>query len=279
METVLEVDGVNGDHVVLAGRNAGSDGIWLASELTGFYDPEIDRVTRAPANRPGTRLVSHRVLERTVVFKVTISNDEGPGRTWRERDARWRKLFAYDKLTTIRVVTDEGERELKVVLEGIEVDTTYDPHTSDATDVVMTVIAPDPFWYGPDEVHEVSVRGTTNIEVLVANPTENPVFPVWVLEAPGTWTIPDWGENEQSKTIQLPAISGSSHVVVDTDPGARQLVAVDGDPVWQRMNGVRFRNHIPGYTNRIQFRVRCDSGSARKAQLRLRRPFNRPWGA
>lgn len=279
METVIEIHGVNGDHVILSGDQVGVDGMWLATELSGFYDPEIKTVTRSVSNRPGTTYVSHRVLERRIVFKVTISNDEGPGRTWRERDARWRRLWAPGKYTTIRVVTDEGERSLAARLEEIEVDTDRDPHVLGATDVLMTVVADDPFWYAPVDTYEITVNGSGVLDVLMANPTENPVFPVWVLEAPGTWTIPDYSPEDPNKTITLPTIAGSDHLVVDTDPAARQLVSVTLDPVWSRMNGVRFRGEIPGYTNRMEFPVSVVSNAPRTAQLRLIRPFNRPWGA
>lgn len=279
METVVEIVGVNGDVVVLAGENVGVDGMWLASDLEGFYDPQIKVNARAVSNRPGIEYLSHRVLERTLLFKVTIANDEGPGRTWRERDTRWRRLWAHDRYATIRVVTDEGERTLKVRLEEIEVDTEYDPHKNSATDVTMTVVADDPFWYAPEEKFDVLVNGTATISVLRSNPTENVIFPVWVLEAPGTWTIPDWGPDHPEKVVTLPEVRPGSHLVVDTDPAARQLVASDQDPVWPRMNGVRFRGEVPGYTNRIDFKISVDSGSPRSAQLRLKRPFNRPWGA
>lgn len=279
MQTVIEVTGVNGDVVVLSGDHVGVDGMWLASELEGFYDPEISVNSRSVSNRPGTQYISHRVLERRVIFKVTIANDDGPGNTWRERDARWRKLWSYDRYTEVRVVTDEGERTLKARLEEIEVDTNIDPHVQSATDVIMTIVADDPFWYAPDETFNVTVNRTATIPVLIANPTSNPIFPVWVLEAPGEWEIPDWSPEEPGKTVRLPEIRGSSHLVVDTDPMARQLISAAGDPVWARMNGVRFRNAIPGYTRELDLEVSVDASGPREVQLRLKRPFNRPWGA
>lgn len=279
METVIEIAGVNGDTVVLSGNHVGEDGMWLASDVSGFYDPEIETNTRNISNRPGTSYVSHRILERTLIFKVTISNDEGLGNTWRERDARWRKLWHPRKLTGIRVITDEGMRTLKVRLEEIEVDTKYDPHTNGATDVTMTVVADDPFWYAPDEIHEVTVNGTATLQVLMANPTSNPVYPEWVLEAPGQWTLPDWGEDHPDKVVPLPHVGAGAHLVVDTDPAARQLQSVNQDPVWARMNGVRFRGVIPEYTGKIDFKISVDADGPRQAQLRLARPFDRPWGA
>ena len=279
METVVEIEGVNGDLVVIAGEYAGVEGIWLMSEVEGMYDPEIQAQTRTVANRPGTSFVSHRILERTLIFKVQIEHGEGPGNTWRERDARWRRLWAYDRYTSVRVVTDEGSRVLKARLSEIEVDTTFDPHVNPATEVVMTVVADDPFWYAPDDIFDVTVSKTANLTVLEANPTDNLIFPVWVLEAPATWTVPDWSPEEPTKKITLPALLAGGHTVVDTDPGARQLSSVLQDPIWARMNGVRFRNGIPAYTNKLTFTLSHDSSTPKQAQLRLKRPFSRPWGA
>lgn len=275
----MEVTGVNGDVVVIAGENAGYEGIWLASQVSGLYDPEVKVVSRSPANRPGTRYVSHRVVERTVVFKVSIEHEDRAGCTWRERDARWRRLWAYDDYAVIRVVTDEGERSLRARLQEIEVPHDLDPHVNEVNDVIMTVVADDPFWYAPDEIHTVVVNGSATIPVLRANPTENPVFPVWVLEAPGRWSVPDWSPQDPGKMVPLPEVGAGSHLVVDTDPAARQLQTVKDDPVWARMNGVRFRNWLGPYTGRVDFKVTVDSAEPRTAQLRLRRPFNRPWGA
>lgn len=281
METVIEIEGVNGDYVVLSGPQVGRDGMWLASGLEGFFDPEVSTTTRSPANRPGTRLISHRILERTITFKVTIANDSGPGRSWEDRDARWRRLWSWDQYTSIRAVSAGGERTLKARLQEIEVDTRFDPHTNSATDVIMTVVADDPFWYGPTELLEgvVPANGSLTLTSLMANPTSNRIYPEWVLEAPGTWTVPDWSPANPSKTITLPPALPGSHLLVSSDPASRQLLSSNRDPIWQRMNGVRFRNHIPAYTGEVRFRVSVQSGGARQVQLRLNRPFDRPWGA
>lgn len=281
METVVTVIGVNDDQIVLSGANVGADGIWLASDLDGFYDPEIKTVTKRRANRPGTKFISHRILERNVIFKVTIENGVGLGKTWEERDARWRKLWAYDRYATIRVTTDGGTRNLKVRLEEIDVDMDYDPHVNGATDVVMTVVADDPFWYANEYVVDTLVNGSVNLTIHNANPTGNYIFPEWVLEAPGTWTIPDYDTSvvpHVKKTVPLPELYANEHIVINTDPAARQIVSHNKTPVWARMNGVRFRNPIAPYTERIDYKLQVVSLVPRQAQLRLVRPFNRPWG-
>lgn len=269
MEAVLEIVGVNGDSVVLTGPETGRDGFWLASELEGFLDPESEAVTKSFGNRPGSRFVSSRIVARTIVFNVTVANDG----EWEERDARWRRLWSYNDYSELRITTSGGTRSLHARLEEIEVDTTYDPHVNEVTDLTMTVVADDPFWYAPD--YTISFAGSQTLEIPTLNPTSNPVFPVWVLEGGAQWTIPSsWPPGE---TITLPELLDGEDVVVNTDPGKRQLVSDTGTPVWQRMNGVRFQHPIPAYSGSASVPVAV-SVEGKQGQLRIPRPYSRPWG-
>lgn len=276
METVMEVVGPNGDSVVLAGPDTGKDGMWLATDVEGLMDPEAEIVKKAIGNRAGARFISHRILERTLIFIVTIENGVGKGNSWRERDSRWRDLWAYDQDTKIKVTTEYGTRTLTCRLTEIEVDTTFDPDTNEATDVTMTVTAYDPFWYGEeykDEV-EVAVGATHTFNIPDANPTSNPVFPEFVLEGGATWAVQDG-----DRMITLPALGAKEDIVVNTDPGSRQLMSTNDTLVWGRMNGVRFRDYLRPRTKTTKLSVKLVAASGRRgAQLRLKRPFDRPWG-
>lgn len=266
MDTVIEVHGVNGDYVTVSGPNVGSDGIWLDSDMEGFMDPTSEAITKSPGGRPGTRFVSSRITERTIVFRVTIANDN---HQWESRDTRWRKLWSYSEYSRIRVYSKGTYRELRCRLDSIEVDTTYDPHFNGATSIIMTVVADDPFWYGEEFVTELTSGSNT---IYNANPTGNRVFPKLVLEAPGTWSV----KIGDGRNVTFPTLGSGEDTVVDYDPGARQLVSVNKSGVWARMNGVRLGDYILPHTEKITVQVSGPSG--RKAQLRLNRPFNRPWG-
>ena len=276
MEAVVRVFGYAGGSVTIAGEGAGTDGVWLLSEVEGFYDPEVEAVTKPLASRPGTRFLSHRVVERTVVFKVLIEDGEREG--WRTRDARWRRLWSWDEYSTIAVTVGGRTRRLKARLSEIEVDTTYDPHTNSATEVVMTVVADDPFWYGASFEKEVRVAGETTFTVPYANPTENRVYPVFVLEGGASWTLPAFHSPRGAKEYRLPALEEDEDVRVSTDPGARQLVSVNDTPVWARMNGVRFDGYIPPFTGSLSVTLSHDSPMIKTARIVLERPFDRPWG-
>lgn len=281
METKLEVIGYKGDRVTLAGENTGVDGMWLESDITGFFDPQVSTVTKSFARRPGQRFFSSRVKERTLVFRVGIANDPGSGNSWKDRDARWRRLWSFNDYSRILVTTGDGTRTLRARLEEIEVDTTYDPNVNEATTVVMTVVADDPFWYGVEYSNTVTVANgsSASITVPVANPTENWVFPVWALEAPGTWTVPDYDADlKQFRNVNMPAITSGQDLVVNQDPATRQVEAQDGSLVWAKMNGVRFKGGIPPRTGSLTFPISLSGSSPRQAMLVLARPFSRPWG-
>ena len=277
METVIEVVGSNGDKVTLAGENAGMEGIWLAEGVEGLMDPEVDIITKSSGSRPGSRLVSHRIVERTIVFKVTIENDEDD--SWADRDDRWRGLWGYDTPTEIRVTTTQwGTRILTAYLNEIEVDTEYDPFVNGSTDVTMTVTAYDPFWYADAKVMELPMT-TSGVYTFKfdepINPTPNPVFPEYVLEGTGTYKIPDGDTG-----VKLPlTLEEGEAVVVNTDPGTRQIVEASGVPVWARMNGVRWRHPIPAKSPVKELVVETtEVRENTRAMIIIRQPYNRPWG-
>lgn len=282
METVIEVTGVNGETAMLAGPRAGDKGVHMAPGLAGFMDPEVKVQSETPANLPGGRYVSHRTQIRRISFVVEIENDGSGSGSWSYRDSEWRKMWAYDRPSYITVTTRDGTRTLEAYLEYIEVDTEIDPQIQPINRVIMTVAAYDPFWWGDEEVHELTLgSGTGTITVKDANPTDQDVWPVWVVDAPGTWTLPDYSFTDpglRGRRVQLPNLGAGEHTTVNTLPSERQLTSDNGTQVWARMNGRRFRHPIPPYTGQIDFEVSRTGSGTGKAQLRLKRPFSRPWG-
>lgn len=281
METVIEILGVNNVWFTVAGPRAGDRGVFLAPEVSGLLDPEVKVVSETPANFPGGRYVSHRIQARHVQFAVDIY-DDGPGPASQVfRESEWRKAWAYDRPTEIKVTTVDGTRTLYAHLESSETVTKYDPHEEEVVRVIMNVVAYDPFWWGEDDVYEVTGTGDMEVTVPAANPTDQLVWPIWVVEGGATWTLPDYSFTDASladRRVELPSLAADEHVVVDTNPMARQLSSETNTPVWQRMNGKRFRHPIPEWTGGVTFQIsRVGSGEG-SAQLRLRRPFSRPWG-
>lgn len=211
MDALVELEGVNGEWFTLAGPGEGDQGVWLATKLSGFYDPPVKVVYEEPGNVPGARYLSHRILRRDIVFAVHILNDPGEG-SWLSRDSEWRKAWAFDRDCKLHITTDHsGHRVLKIrLLESPEIDTDTDPNLNSVNTAIMTCVSGDPFWYGDDEVYEVETKTDTTfdpqlweppwpwaelpqeqLEITVdpsdgrggLNPTDQPVFLKWTIPA------------------------------------------------------------------------------------------------
>ena len=216
MQTVVELEGVNGERFTLAGPNAGDRGVYLATGVTGLFEPPVKAVYEEPGNYPGARYLNHRILRRDLVFAVWILNDKGAG-SWLSRDSEWRKAWAFDRDCKLYVTTEEsGTRYLKVRLfESPEVDTTTDPNGRSINSAKMVCVAGDPFWYEDDVVYSATTVTDTRFdpnplpwpwpqasipsETLTItvdpsdgrgglNPTDQYIFPKWTV--PGSTVAP-----------------------------------------------------------------------------------------
>lgn len=217
VQTVVELEGVNGERFTLAGPDAGNRGVYLATGVTGLFDPPVKAVYEEPGNYPGARYLNHRVLRRDLVFAVYILNDKDSGSSWLSRDSEWRKAWAFDRDCKLFVTTEEsGTRWLKVRLfESPEVDTNTDPNGNTVNVVKMVTVAGDPFWYQDDVVYTATTAKNTTFdpntlpwpwpqasipsETLTINvnpsdgkgglnPTDQYIFPKWTV--PGSTFAP-----------------------------------------------------------------------------------------
>lgn len=301
MLVTVELEGCDGSLWTLAGDRAGDRGVTLATEVTGLYDPPVKVVYEEPGNYPGARYLNHRILRRDVVFGVDILNDKGSG-SWMSRDSMWRKAWAYDRDSYLHITTDySGTRTLKLrMLEAPDVSWKYDPNTNALNTVGMICVAGDPFWYAPDAEFSVeTVTDTTGItdinhesaETLTItvgreegylNPTDQYVFPKWIIPAPGKVRIPDPSFEDPAlfnRVITMPALMPGEDCVIDTDPRVEQVSAENDAPLWARMNGVRFRHPYPPYTEEHTYQLRVVGYPPGQVfTLRIPRPWSRPWG-
>ena len=140
------------------------------------------------------------------------------------------------------------------------------------------------------------------------NPTDQVIFPKWIV--PGSvdpipefgWPFPDgvaipWErapfttfmlpdyefgstvDEDLNRRLKLPGLLYGENTVVDTDPRMEQVTSETGSEVWARMNGVRFRNFVPPYTEARKFEFTASGCAAGQViSLRLPRPWSRPWG-
>jgi len=96
------------------------------------------------------------------------------------------------------------------------------------------------------------------------------------------FVIPDYSfEDDEyaNRRVKTPGLVYGENCVIDTDRRKEQISSESGSQVWARMNGVRFRNMIPPYTEEKVFQIEA-SGCApgQIITLRLPRPWSRPWG-
>ncbi|AOZ61268.1 minor tail protein [Mycobacterium phage DarthPhader] len=138
------------------------------------------------------------------------------------------------------------------------------------------------------------------------NPTDQYIFPKWAVpgsteqipefpwpfppgidipweKAPFTqFVIPDYSFEDpefENRRLKTPGLIYGENCIIDTDRREEQIASESGSQVWARMNGVRFRNGIPPYTEGREFVIEA-SGCApgQIISLRLPRPWTRCWG-
>lgn len=295
MDTVVELEGVNGERFTLAGPDAGDRGIYLGTGVEGLYEPPVKVVYEEPGNYPGARYLNHRILRRDIVFGVEILNDDSE--SWLSRDSEWAKAWAFDRDCKLYITTEEsGTRYLNLRLgESIDVSWETDPRQKSINRAAMVCIAGDPFWYEDDVIHTAVTQtdttggGTETLWITVdgangyVNPTNQPSFPKWILPAPARWTIPDYSfdpsDGLNNRRVVMPTLRVGENAVVDTDPRVEQVASENNTPLWARMNGVRFRHPFPPYTEARKFEITV-SGCAKGQMITLRIPraWTRPWG-
>lgn len=166
METVVELEGVNGEWFTLAGPNAGDRGVYLDTGVEGLYDPPVKVVYEDPGNYPGSRYLNDRILRRDIVFGVIILHDGTGESSWLSRDSEWRKAWSFKKDCKLYITTPEsGTRYLKLrLLESPEVSLEYDPKTNPLNTVAMVCVAGDPFWYEDHVVHSAKTKTDTRFD-------------------------------------------------------------------------------------------------------------------
>lgn len=219
-DTVVELEGVNGERFTWAGPDAGNEGQYLGTGVQGLYDPPVKVVYEEPGNYPGARYLNDRILRRDITLAVLILADRSD--PWANRDSALRKALAYNRDAFLHVTTPEsGHRKLKVRLGAApEVDLTTDPHLGLCLGVKLHLIAGDPFWWEDDVVYHTKTikdtrfqptiidgifpqfntlpQETLKITVPHCNPTDQYIWP--------KWTVP--GSKEQIPDLPWPFPAG-----------------------------------------------------------------------
>ncbi|WP_405134008.1 phage tail protein [Nocardia sp. NBC_01388] len=289
----ITITGVDGSTWTISGQGRGQEGVELGTSPSGLYDAPVTTIWNATAFQTGSTYGGYSTNQRDVVFGVNIF--KVPGRSWESVDSAWRKAWAYDTDSVMTVTTDYGSRSLSLRLtQQPDFKPAKDPHLNALGQVTMTCTAGNPWWIENDVTSTwISPTATTNGTscsgtVTISNPTDQPMYLLWVCSAPGQWTLPDfsWGSDyygravaDANRAITLPATAAGQDLVVDTDPSQEMIVAADGSQIWALMGGVSFEYVIPPYTPSTVLPVKV-TGAPVGASVMVVQPRNwsRPWG-
>ena len=165
-DTVVEIEGCNGEWFTIAGPRAGDRGVTLGEKgIKGsFLDQKVKVTYETPGNWPGARFVNARPERRDFQIAVEVFNDPGSSSTGIIfRESEWRKAWSFRKVTKIHVTTKEsGHRVMYVRLNEMpEINLERDPKTRTSTRVVLSVTAGDPFWFGDEAVYSAETKTST----------------------------------------------------------------------------------------------------------------------
>lgn len=280
----IELIGRDGSNWTLSGPGMGAEGVTLSPNLEQFYDTPVK--TLFVPGPFGEEYAGKRVQRREIVFSVQAF--DGDADTWASIDSAWRWAWDYDEESTLKVTTHDGVRTLGVrLMEAPKPYYAKDPHITADNPIVMTVTSTFPYWVSePREYYweTLAVHSMTTFDVH--NDGDVPVWPRWVLTAPGLWTLPDfsWGNDMYSRaredvgrTVMIPELTPGEHVSVDSDPRVQTIVSANGLPTQHRWKGNDLLYPImPGKTGAIPVRLQnAEYGGA--AKLVVPRWYDRPW--
>lgn len=285
MKTVVELEGVNGDIVHLAGPRAGEEGMFMAPGFKGYLDPPFKVFWDEQMDTHGEIYTGSRYESRELTLVVYVLGDEGAGNWWETRDKRYRRLFRPDREAKLHISTTDGMRTLRIrPVANHKISTKTDPRGQSLNEVTTHVKAGDPFWYAPDYVDvQTPGAGDHSLTFTVENRTDQVVWPVWVVPEKSTTTLPDYkfenGQVVDDRHVVLPELFEGESTVVQTNPGKRPLTSANGAPVLARWNGRRMLNHLPPYLPPTDVTVSIKGSQVdSEIMLRIPKPYTMPWG-
>ncbi len=294
----VELEGVNGQMFTLSGPGAGAEGVTLKTDIQGLYDSPVKPIYNSHAFEKGSTYGGKRDLQRDIQFGVGVLGAAG---SWEDLDSAWRLAFDYGRTARLWVGTESSRRYIDIALaREPEVKDPFKGHALGYTRIVMHCVAADPCWYDKvDTFPWASPTDTTNgstvtdkIVVPYANPTPAPIWAQWVVQAAtnARWTIPDYSFGDDryrraaadaNRRIVMPKLLAAEHLYINTDEAAKheQVRSNIDTQIYLRMNGTQFLYPIKAGQKRTEFNVSVTGAPAGVGiQLRLIRPYSRPWG-
>ena len=283
MVMTLEIHGIGGRKWNIHGPRAGEQGVALLEGSSGFWEAPITSVWMQGAFQEGATYMGFRTDPLDVVLAIGI---RGASREqWMRNDTDFLLgLGSPDEEFKLVATSPTGTRSITLRLTDAP-ERVGDTDTSDQnfSRYVIQARAGWPRWIGEPVISSwTSETGTGEGFVTVTNPTDTWLYPQWVMDAPGKWSIPDfsWDDGRwKDRVINAPTLSAGQDLTIDTYPANEPYVSADGSNIAGRFGGVMFLHPIPPHTEATQLPVKVTGGSpGASIALRMPRNWRRPFG-
>lgn len=303
----ISVVGYNGDECPISGPSMRySWGPILAPHSQGLFAAPFK--TNWAKSMLGQKFSSVAPQRRDVTWTIHVLNprtgdiilDNDPD-TWHLIYSRWRAMFHPEHESYIRYLSVDGERrlyfrELREPQPFVGADFEGgDPHIRAYGSIGMQMGCENPYYIGPTEKFAWDSEGQQGdfwFPLPYFNPASVMIWPKWYLTDRATWTLPDYsfgweefgsGIADLGKTVELPELFEGEDVEADSRPDVMTLVAANGNPVMQRMNGRDLEYPIqPGIGDPVNgciVSVRdVTNPDGARCELELPRWHNEPFG-
>lgn len=294
-DTILEIEGVSGTTITLAGAGKGDHGCWIAEGgVEDLVTQTFETHYTSHAFQLGADFVGVRYPPMRPVLSIHVKATETS--SFEENLATLQRALSAKRQARIWIETPSTRRWLSVRLESnLRIDVKQDPGRNHYAFVVVPLIAADPHWYEKDKTSswisptDTSGGSTASGYVTVHNPTDKDIWLQWVVQAAtgAKWTIPDlsWGDDrfvrgtaDANRKITLPALQAGEHLRIDTSDSAKdpQVTSSTDTQIYLRMNGVTFLYPVPARTKKTEIPVSVTKAPA-GVGIQVRCP--QPWSS
>lgn len=265
------------------GSHAGAQGVGLLEGADGFWEAPIKSVWMQGAFQEGATYLGFKTEPLDVILPIGIRGESYA--EWSRNDSMFRNdLGDPDTEFKLVAVSESGRRELALRLTDTPVNVRdTDPSVDHYTRMIVQARAGWPRWVGKPDTSVFTAAGPNDQGfVTVSNPTDTWLYPQWVVEAPGKWTLPDfsWQDDDQhDRVITTPTLSSGQTLTIDTYPANEPYVAANGSNIAGRFGGVMFVHPVPPHTPPTQIPVKVSGASiGASCMLRMPRNWRRPRG-
>lgn len=291
----LALIGRTGRRWDISGPNEAEQGLLLAPQPKHFYDsPAVTYWIKSGGAKQLYQGFSYK--RRDPLFGLICLGDK-PEDAMYVADQVRTDLGNPDDTFMLEAKSSWGTRHLKMrLLEIPEAFSTgawegKDPFLYDANTLLVSAAAEMPHWFADPETASWTV-GSPNPLLHPGNPGDVPIHPRWTLNAPGTWTLPDWswgqevdfsrsGHDDSSLNYPVVTLLPGEDLELDTDPDKPFMLTHDGGfGPWMRSSGREMIYPVGRFTppTAVPVSVSGASGGA-TATIECDRWYSRPVGA